>query len=206
VTTDVCDKEHPSTGATGELILQLVPAIVRQATIKVHDSSATHATALVAAEALGALRFPAEVVSVEVTAYSHEAWEAPEHLGAGKTARRGAHDGEPHYCVTSGGVLIDACLDLCSVPGGSLSLRPSWFQLPSSWVSHGYAAFRQRQTGAVVTYRRVVRPVELVDDDESGQQVLNQRLASEVVDCCQKAQEALAGSQPAPARWVPLDN
>jgi hypothetical protein len=186
------------------LAVQLVPAIARQSTARVADPQSTLTAARVVAGSLRALRSPAEMVFVEVTAYSPDAWsDRGQGAGAGQSASSGGSQREPHCCVETGGVLIDACLELLSVPGGSLTLRPSWFDLPASWSGGGYATFRQQQTGAVVSYIPAPPRYAAVDEG-AGNELLIHRLVMEVVDVCRKAQRALAGVEPAPARWVPV--
>ena len=47
---------------------------------------------------------------------------------------------DAHCCVRSGGVLVDACLDLLSVAGGDLTLRPSRFEpSPPTWPANSNA-------------------------------------------------------------------
>jgi hypothetical protein len=159
------------------------------------------------------LCLPAEVVLVDVTAYSREAWNArtPSSAGAATTdvlSPPPAHSSHsaPHCCVQTDGVLIDASLDLLSIPGGSLTLRPSWFELPRSWSRYGYATFRQQQTGAVVHYESAPRCYEAMDEDNGAGEVLLHRLVMEVVESCQKAQRALAGMAPAASRWLAISD
>jgi hypothetical protein len=185
------------------LAVQLLPAIARQCAIKVADPRPTLRTAQVAAGALRALRLPARVRSVEVTAYSREAWAARGRESAGRSASRGGLPGDPHCCVETGGALLDPCLDLLSVPGGSLTLRPSWFDLPPSWAGGGGATFSQQQTGAVVSYLPAPSRDDDIDDHGLDEPLLN-RLVTEVVEICQKAQWTLAGAEPAPSRWCSL--
>jgi len=195
------------------LAVHLVPAIARQATAKLVDPRFTLMTARVAAGALRMLCLPAEVVLVEVTAYSRDAWNAstPERSGAAPPQAATARPAQssrnaPHCCVQTDEVLIDASLDLLSVPGGSLTLRPSWFELPRSWSRHGYATFRQQQTGAVVHYVSAPRCYEAMDEDAGAGEVLLHRLVMEVVESCQTAQRALAGMAPAASRWLALSD
>jgi hypothetical protein len=176
----------------------VIPAITRQAALRMLDPRRTATVAEVAARALATFRLPAELICVGAEAFDRVAWDERDDGRGTSSATE-----DPHWCVGTGAVLIDPCLDLLSVPGGRLSLRPSWFDLPPTWAQSGRASFRQRQTGSVVRYRTAdaIASREAVDRPRPA---LVDALVVEVVESSRSAIQTLADADPAPARWLAI--
>lgn len=186
-----------SWAANSRLTIQVIPAITRQAALRILDPGRTDTVAEVAARALSTFGLPADLVCLGVEAFDRIAWDDRDEERGESAASE-----SPHWCVRSGEVLVDPCLDLLSVPGGSLSLRPSWFDLPPMWAEGDRVAFRQRQTGSVVRYWRTdvsgTAPVDLPPP------ALVDALVDEVVESSRSAVQTLSDALPAPARWLAI--
>jgi hypothetical protein len=192
-----------------ELIVRLVPAIARQVTSKVIGPRSVISTARVVAAVVGAVGVEADITSVKAMAYTCDAWsERQEERYRPFAAMKAPADpwaaAAAYPCVEAAGVLIDACLDLLSVPGGSLSLRPSWMDLPVEWYVQGAVAFRQQQTAAVIRYSRSADVDWKRDEEWSGNDVIIRRIAAEVLEMSEKAATVLAGAQLPPRRWAAI--